>query len=82
MAKTCVPFSHSHKENEEIYYIISGDGTFVIDNDKVGIKEGDFIKIAPRGKRQLFSNEKGITYICIQVRENSLNQYTAKDTLI
>ena len=28
-----VPFIHSHKQNEEIYYVIDGSGKAVIDNE-------------------------------------------------
>ena len=78
-----VPFVHSHKNNEEIYYIISGKGRFEIDGDKVELNAGDFIKISPAGKRQLFAGEDSeISYICIQVKQNSLEGFTADDATI
>lgn len=78
----CVPFIHSHKQNEEVYFIVEGDGKFNIDGEAIAIKKGDFIKIAPQGKRQIFAGDNGITYICIQTKENSLEEYTAKDAII
>ena len=36
-----VPFVHSHKNNEEIYEIIVGKGTVIIDGDNVEITAGD-----------------------------------------
>lgn len=82
-AGASVPFVHSHKENEEIYIITEGSGTFKIDEDTIEINKGDAIKISPNGKRQLFAKETtGISYICIQVKENSLTEYTENDAII
>lgn len=81
-ASTNVPFVHSHKENEEIYYIISGNGKFVIDGEELALFAGDFVKVNPQGKRQIFAGEEGISYLCIQVKVNSLEEYTANDAII
>ncbi len=82
-AGASVPFVHSHKKNEEIYAILSGKGKAVIDGETVELNAGDWLKIAPTAKRQFFASEdSGISYICIQVRENSLEEYTANDAEI
>lgn len=81
-ANANVPFVHAHKENEEIYYIISGNGKFVIDGEEVALNTGDFVKVNPQGKRQIFAGEAGISYICIQAKANSLEEYTANDAII
>ena len=82
-AGACVPFVHAHKQNEEIYYILCGSGKAVIDGDTVELKAGDFVRIAPAAKRQFFAAaDEGIGYLCIQVRENSLDAYTADDAVI
>ena len=78
-----VPFVHSHKNNEEIYDVISGKGTATIDNETIEIVAGDWLKISPAAKRQFFAaNDSNITYICIQVKENSLDGYTVDDAVI
>ena len=78
-----VPFVHSHKNNEEIYGVIFGKGTAIIDGDTVEITAGDWLKISPAAKRQFFAaNDSGITYICIQVKENSLGGFTVDDAVI
>ena len=82
-AGASVPFVHSHKNNEEIYGIIAGKGTAIIDGDTVEITAGDWLKISPAAKRQFFAaSDSGITYICIQVKENSLDGFTADDAII
>ena len=75
---TGVPFVHAHKANEEIYFILSGKGKVIVDGEDVDLNEGDWIRIAPAGKRQFFaSSDSPISYICIQVKADSLGAYTA-----
>ncbi len=78
-----VPFVHSHKQNEEVYVVLSGKGKAVIDGETVTLKAGDLVRISPAAKRQFFAaDDEGIKYICIQVKENSLEEYTANDAVI
>ena len=82
-AGTSVPFVHSHKNNEEIYAILGGEGKAVIDGENVTLKAGDWLRIAPAGKRQFFaSDDKALTYICIQVKADSLEGYTMTDAIV
>ena len=78
-----VPFVHAHKHNEEIYAILAGSGKAVIDGETVALTAGDWLKIEPAAKRQFFAAEnEGIEYVCIQVRENSLQGFTADDAIL
>ncbi len=78
-----VPFVHSHKNNEEIYAVLSGKGKAVIDGETVELSAGDWIRISPSAKRQfLAADDSPISYICIQVKENSLGEYTQDDAII
>ncbi len=78
-----VPFVHSHKENEEIYGILAGKGKAVIDGETVDLTAGDWLRIAPAAKRQFFAaDDSGITYLCIQIKENSLEHFTATDAVM
>lgn len=82
-AGECVPFVHFHKNNEEIYGIISGNGKAIIDGEEIILTKGDWIKVSPTAKRQFFADKNSpITYICIQVKENSLDTYTMSDAEI
>lgn len=82
-AKEYVPFIHYHKNNEEIYGIIEGEGKAIIDGEETPLKEGDWLKISPCARRQFFAGtNSAITYICIQVKEKSLGGFTATDALI
>lgn len=82
-AGASVPFVHSHKQNEEIYAILSGEGKAVIDGETVGLKSGDWLRVSPSAKRQFFASAKtAIKYVCIQVKENSLEGYTMTDAVL
>lgn len=78
-----VPFVHAHRQNEEIYGILEGEGVAEIDGTSVPLAAGDWLRISPAAKRRFFASEKSaIKYICIQVKENSLGGYTAADAVI
>lgn len=78
-----VPFVHSHKQNEEIYVILSGKGKAVIDGENVELAEGDWLRVAPAAKRQFSATEDSdISFVCIQVKENSLEEYTMTDAVV
>lgn len=78
-----VPFVHSHRQNEEIYGILEGKGKAEIDGETVALAAGDWLRIAPSAKRRFFASEReAIKYICIQVKTNSLENYTAADAII
>ena len=78
-----VPFVHYHKKNEEIYFVISGKGQAIIDGETVELTAGDWLRVAPKARRQFSAAaDEGISYICIQVRENSLEEYTADDAIV
>ena len=82
-AGASVPFVHYHKKNEEIYFITNGKGKAVIDGEAVELTAGDWLRISPAARRQFFAAaDEGISYVCIQVRENSLEEYTADDAAI
>lgn len=82
-AGTSVPFVHAHKQNEEIYMITEGSGKAVIDSEEITLTAGDCLRVSPSAKRQFYASaDSGIKYICIQVKENSLECYTAEDAII
>ncbi|MBO5589247.1 MAG: cupin domain-containing protein [Anaerovibrio sp.] len=82
-AGASVPFVHYHKKNEEIYFITGGKGKAIVDGDTIELSSGDWLRISPAARRQFFAApNEGISYVCIQVRENSLEEYTADDATI
>lgn len=82
-AGASVPFVHSHKTNEEIYGILSGNGKVVIDGEEIALTAGDWLRISPAAKRQFFAAEDTeISFVCIQAKENSLGGFTADDAVV
>lgn len=78
-----VPFAHAHKQNEEIYGILSGKGKVELDGEEIALSAGDWLKIAPAAKRRFSAtDDEGITFVCIQVKENSLGGFTADDAIV
>jgi len=72
-----VPFIHSHKNNEEIYVVLSGKGKVVVDGETASLAAGDWIRIA-----FFAAEDEAISFACIQVKANSLEDYTKDDAII
>lgn len=78
-----VPFVHAHKSNEEVYGILSGKGKVVIDGEEIALSAGNWVRISPAAKRQFFAAaDAGISFICIQTKENSLDGFTMSDAIV
>lgn len=75
-----VPFSHTHKENEEVFIFIKGQGQMAIDADVFDVAEGSVVRLAPAAVRCLRNTGKEeLYYICIQSKAGSLGQHTFDD---
>lgn len=73
------PFFHKHKENEEIYIIISGAAKLIVDNETLEVKEGDCVKVSPEAKRAIETDKSPVSFICVQAKENSLSKWALND---
>lgn len=59
-------FFHQHKEQEEIYFILDGEGVIHIDGEEIEVRKGDVVKIDPEGKRALkAADEYDLIAICV-----------------
>ncbi len=75
-----VPFNHKHKQNEEVYIILKGEGIITVDGTAVSVKEGSAVKIMPEASRTIENTGDGeFEFICIQAKTNSLEQYGLGD---
>lgn len=78
-----VPFFHNHKENEEVYIVLRGSGDFQVDNTAFPIAEGSIVRVATHCNRSLrCTSATSMLYLCIQVKEGSLEQCTMGDAEI
>ncbi len=69
-----LPFSHRHKQNEEIYIFLKGSGTMTVDDRKVPFREGTCVKVLPAGARTI-ETDADTEYICVQAKTDSLEQF-------
>ena len=78
-----VPFFHSHKQNEEVYIVLTGAGDFQVDEDVFPIEAGSIVRVAAAGVRSLkCTSTESLRYICIQSKTGSLEQCTMTDGII
>lgn len=74
------PYKHKHRQNEEIYIFLEGSGLMSVNEDEFPVKEGTCVKVDPAGCRGLENTGDGdLRYICIQAKENSLEQSLFED---
>lgn len=46
-----IPFNHYHKQNEELYIVVSGTGVFTLDGIEEPVASGSLVRIAPAVSR-------------------------------
>ncbi len=74
------PFNHKHKQNEEIYIFIKGEGLLTVDQNDIKVNEGDCIKVLPEGVRTIVNTGNSeLQFICVQAKLNSLENFGLKD---
>lgn len=82
-AGVSIPFVHAHTNNEELYIVLSGKGSFFVDGEEFLISEGDCLRVDPKGERCLkAADDSTLRYLCIQSRAGSLQGYTMSDGII
>lgn len=75
-----VPFNHKHKQNEEVYIILKGEGIITVDDTPVNVKEGSVVKILPDASRTIENtSDREFEFICVQAKANSLEQFGLQD---
>ena len=78
-----VPFFHHHKQNEEVYVVLSGEGVFILDGKEEPVASGSIIRVAPEVSRNTkCTGDVPLVYICIQGKVGSLEQYTMTDGVV
>ena len=59
------PIGHSHREQEEIYVVLSGSGRIKLDDEIVALSPWDAVRIAPNTVRALEGGPDGLEFIAI-----------------
>jgi mannose-6-phosphate isomerase-like protein (cupin superfamily) len=55
-----VPFGHTHKEQEEVYVVVGGDGRVKLDDEILALHRWDALRIAPETMRNVEAGPDGI----------------------
>lgn len=75
-----MPFLHTHREHEEIYLFISGQGEFMVDEQVFKVGEGSVVRVSPSGVRAYRNTgSEPLHFIVLQVKEGSLSAGTIED---
>ena len=73
-------FLHTHKEHEELYFFLSGQGEFQVDGQIIPVAEGSVVRVAPEGERSVRNNgTEPLVMLCVQYRGNTFTEADAAD---
>lgn len=57
-------FTHRHRKQEEVYLVIEGSGSILVDDDLLELNKGDAIRVSPEARRALKADKEGLLVIC------------------
>lgn len=76
-------FLHTHKQHEELYFFLSGNGEFQVDGQVFPIREGSVVRVAPDGRRSVRNNGTSpLVMLCVQYRGGTFTEEDAADGVI
>jgi len=50
---------------EEVYFVLDGEGTMAVDGDTVELKPGRYVFVPPGTRRQVRAGDAGLSWICV-----------------
>jgi uncharacterized cupin superfamily protein len=59
------PMGHSHREQEEVYVVLSGSGRIKLDGEIVALRQWDAVRVAPNTVRALEGGPDGLEVIAV-----------------
>jgi uncharacterized cupin superfamily protein len=59
------PFGHNHREQEEVYLVLSGSGRIMVEGDLVELRQWDAIRIPAGVTRALEAGDDGLEILAI-----------------
>ncbi len=75
-----IPFNHKHKQNEEIYIFLDGEGILTVDDEQIKVQGGSCVKVLPAAARRIENiGKNNLQFICIQAKEGSIEQFGLDD---
>jgi mannose-6-phosphate isomerase-like protein (cupin superfamily) len=64
-----MPFGHRHREQEEVYVVVSGSGRAKLDDELIELAQWDVLRVAPAVVRSFEAGPEGLDLICIGGRK-------------
>jgi len=58
-----VPFGHTHREQEEVYVIVRGNGRVKIDDEVLDVAEWDAVRVGPGATRNFEAGDDGLSIL-------------------
>lgn len=78
-----IPFLHAHRQNEELYLFLSGEGEVQVDGEAVPVRAGSALRVAPEGMRAWrATGTEPLVFVVVQARAGSLEQATGTDGIL
>lgn len=78
-----VPFFHDHKQNEEVYIVLSGNGRFQVDKEAFNVAPGSFVSVKTGHSRCIKNTgDTAMVYLCVQAKQDSLTEWVADDAIM
>lgn len=73
-------FLHTHRNHEELYFILGGKGEFQVDGKVFPVEEGSVVRVAPAGERSVRNNgAEPLVMLCVQYRGGTFTAEDASD---
>jgi mannose-6-phosphate isomerase-like protein (cupin superfamily) len=68
-----IPFLHRHRENDEVYFVVGGQGQFLVDGVCIDVQDGSVLRLAPAAARAWRNNsDVPLYFLCLQYRADSV----------
>jgi mannose-6-phosphate isomerase-like protein (cupin superfamily) len=75
-----MPFLHRHRQNDEVYVVVAGQGQFLVDGECIDVEEGSVIRMSPPAARAWRNNSDApLHFLCIQHRADSVIEGGTRD---
>lgn len=73
-------FLHTHRNHEELYFFLKGNGEFQVDGEIFPVEEGSVVRVASEGRRSVRNNgAEPLLMLCVQYRGNTFTADDATD---
>jgi uncharacterized cupin superfamily protein len=77
------PALHAHKQNEELYLFLAGEGEMQVDGERIPLRPGTAVRVARDGRRAWrATGREALAFLVIQAKAGSLEQATAQDGIV